>query len=120
MALRIGGPMGQMNAASPPTAPAAAMPPEEQAITPEALQAPVEEPMGMEGGSAVEWLQEAMDLCRGTPHSEDLAYALEQALIHLVGPSAVGATESIGPEPVETEPEAPSAPAEPPAEEEEL
>ena len=108
MALRI----GQAQAASYP----AVLDTDEEGLTgapsvqdaaiEEAVQEPlVDEPMdsSMESGSAVEWLQEAVDLCQQYQCPEDLAYAVEQALIHLIGPSAVGATES--PEAPVSEPE---------------
>ena len=97
MALRI----GQPAATSYP-----AVLPEEELP----LEAPVEDipempAMGqstpMDGGSVVEWLQEAMDLCNQYQCPEDLAYAIEQALVHLIGPSAVGATEPAMEAPIE-------------------
>lgn len=109
MALRIGGRM--------PEQPQEAMLPEEP------MDMPVEEAVELapaEPGSAVEWLQEALDLCGAYQCPEDLAYALEQALVHLIGPSAVGATEPAVPPmepPVElpAEPAAPATPAKEPS-----
>ena len=86
MALRI----GQPQAASYP----AVLPEEElpvEATVEEASELPVTG-QSMDG-NAVEWLQEALDLCKSYNCPEDLRYALEQSLIHLIGPSAVEATE---------------------------
>lgn len=111
MALRI----GQPQAASYP----AVMPEEELPVEAPAEEIPelpvMEEPMPMEPGSVVEWLQEAIDICKSYDCPEELAYALEQALALLIGPSAVEATESV-PEPVIT-PEAPVDSEEPEDEE---
>lgn len=108
MALRIGGGLPQMEAASDP---AMMM---DEAPMPEMPLEPVEAPVSdMGGGSVVEWLQEAMDLCNQYQCPEDLAYAIEQALVHLIGPSAVGATEpAIEPEIPAEEPVAEELPAE--------
>ena len=56
-------------------------------------EAPIEEPMDMGPGSVAEWIQEALDICQQAQCPEELAFALEQALTLLIGPSAVGATE---------------------------
>lgn len=106
MALRI----GQPEAAGFP-----AVLPEEEAEMPMEMpeELPAEGPM--ESGSVVEWLQEAMDICRNYDCPEELVYALEQALVLLIGPSAVGATESVE-EPV-TAPEE-DVPAEEPEDDE--
>lgn len=104
MALRIGQPQAASYPAVLPEEPAAPEVPMDMPA--EAMpEAPMTE------GSAVEWLQEAIDLCKQYQCPEELAYALEQSLVHLIGPSAVGATEA-------PEPEAPAPPpAEEPAEE---
>lgn len=104
MALRIGGPptAGMMPQMSPGVAGQAVLPEDEMPMEDPIEEMSVEEPMGLEPGSVVEWIQEAIDLCKQTPHSDDLAYALEQALTLLIGPSAVGATEPLEPEPVDT------------------
>ena len=86
MALRIGQPSAASYPAVLPEEPITDGPVEE-------VPALLEEGSGLTDGSAVEWIQEALDLCKGYDHSDDLQYALEQALVHLVGPSAVGATE---------------------------
>lgn len=96
--LRIGGIMPQVSATSQP----AILPEDDMPMADPVEEMSVGEPMGMEPGSVVEWIQEAIDLCKQAPHSDDLAYALEQALTLLIGPSAVGATEPMEPEPVNT------------------
>ena len=94
MALRIGpeaGMMPQMNAASNP----AVLPEEEDPMMEmpaEVPEMPAAPPMD---GNAVEWMQEALDIAKQDGCSEDLFNAIEQALIHLVGPSAIEATESL-------------------------
>ena len=102
MALRI----GQPEAAGYP-----AVLPEEELTTEQLPELPMEEPDAlapMDSGSVVEWLQEALDICKSYECPEELAYALEQALTMLIGPSAVSATEPAPPmeEPLE-ETEAP-------------
>lgn len=90
MALRV----GQMNAAAQPAVlpeeqpPAAPPAPEEMAP-----DMPMNQPM--EAGSVVEWLQEALDICKQYQCPDGLEEALEQALVLLIGPSAVGATEEV-------------------------
>src|SRR3990167_1926066 len=96
MALRIGpeaGMMPQMNAASNP----AVLPEEEDPMMDmpaEMPEMPAAPPMD---GNAVEWMQEALDICKQANCPEELAYAIEQALVHLIGPSAIEATESLEP-----------------------
>lgn len=105
MALRIGGGMPQIDAASNP-----AVMPEDEPIDAPALPDEAMELAPSEPGSVVEWLQEAIDLCNQYQCPEELAYALEQALVHLIGPSAVGATEPAMPPaeaPAEGQEEAP-------------
>ena len=105
MALRI----GQPQAASHP---AVLDTDEEGLINEQAAPAVEDEPLveesgSMEGGSVIEWLQEALDIGKQAGCPEELLYALEQALVHLIGPAAVGATE-----PVESVEAAPVAEAE--------
>ena len=103
MALRI----GQSQSASYP----AVLPTDEEGLTTEpeaaieeAVQEPLVEEAPIESGSVVEWLQEAIDICKSYECPEELSYALEQALALLIGPSAVGATETAPVEEVEPEP----------------
>ena len=119
MALRIGGPMGQMSAASYPAVMADdEMIPEIPAAEPVVDEA-IPEMAASEPGSVAEWIQEALDISGRYPDwPPDLQYALESALALLIGPAAVGATEG-PPGPVETEPEVPVTPEAPVPEEDE-
>ena len=102
MALRI----GQPQAVGFP----AVLPEEELPVEAPMEEAPMALPDEAEPGSVAEWLQEALDICRAAQCPEELGYALEQALVMLLGPSAVEATESVEEMPVSAPEEVPAEP----------